>query len=244
VIDLIVVSASKSYWMLYRTGRMPNFTSDLQYNNVIIKQTDSFKYLGVRMDPKLYFEDQYNYVLSNMLSRIKHISRYKIYFMQRQLKIFSNSLVLSLLDYCLPVWGFLCNTKIERLDNVIMNMIENVILSRRVKYNEKWLVHERCNILTVEERRNVYSLNFIFKHVICETSLSDTMRKIFVIKPNYMNLRDAMKFVVPKPSRSFSYHCIQLWNDLPVKIKNLKSFTIFDREIRQHFILQRKDFHF
>lgn len=73
-----------------------------------------------------------------MLARIKLISRYKKYFGFKYRKIFCCSLILSLVDYCLPAWGFICNSKIDRLNGVIFKMKYWIILDKPSTSNEKW----------------------------------------------------------------------------------------------------------
>ena len=127
-------------------------------------------------------------------------------------------------------------------------MIENVILSRRVKHNEKWTVLELCNILNVEERRNVYALEFVYKHVFSDSRLSSTMRDIFKFRNCSRDLRDNNKLEIPNFKKTFGqnsphFQIIQLWNDLPFNVKDLKRFHEFSREIRQFYMLKRPDFY-
>jgi hypothetical protein len=240
-----VVNVDKTVWMLFYNNRskLKEFQCDLKYNNETIKQVEKFKFLGVRLDSNLKFIDQFDYVTRTMSARIRLISRYKHYFDYKYLKIFCSSLVLSLVDYCLPVWSYLCNTRIDRLNAIVMKMIECNILNRRVSAEEKNKVLEQTNVLLVNERRDIYGLEFIFKHVFNETSLSPTMQKIFVIKNSERNLRDDKTLHVPIVKSFSQSSCFfqlgKLWNSLPITVKAANSFTAFDLLLRQHIIKSR-----
>jgi hypothetical protein len=124
-----------------------------------------------------------------------------------------------------------------------MKMIECNILNRRVSAEEKNKVLEQTNVLLVNERRDIYGLEFIFKHVFNETSLSPTMQKIFVIKNSERNLRDDKTLHVPIVKSFSQSSCFfqlgKLWNSLPITVKAANSFTAFDLLLRQHIIKSR-----
>lgn len=56
-------------------------------------------------------------------------------------------------------------------------MIDWIIMDKPC--NEKWNILQKFNILTFQERRNVYALEFLFKYVFTKSLLSPVMRNIF-----------------------------------------------------------------
>jgi hypothetical protein len=235
-----LVNCSKTEWMLFHGSRKEAFDGNLKYKDEEIKQVKQFKYLGVRLDPTLKFDEQFNYVLKTMLNRIKHITRYKKYFNFKYRKIFCCSLILSLLDYAIPIWGFLCNTKLDRLDTVILKMINYVILDKPI--SSKWEALSKCSILSVHERRDVYALEFVYKHVIQDSLLSPIMRKMFPIRQSERNFRDSSKIMLPNTIKtSCHYQIIKIWNELTTDIKMSKSLHDFDIAIRQNILKNRQN---
>jgi len=50
------------------------------------------------------------------------VNRYKNSISYKWISVFSCVLLLSVLDYCLPILGSMTNTKYERLDNIILKL--------------------------------------------------------------------------------------------------------------------------
>src|SRR5579875_3763273 len=98
-----------------------------------------------------------DYVLHNMLARVKRISRYKYYFSYEKLKVFCDSLVLSLANYCTPIWAYQCATKLCKINKVIEKMTNEILLYRSPSV--------KPDLLDIVGRRELFGLEFIFKHV-------------------------------------------------------------------------------
>jgi ribonuclease P/MRP protein subunit RPP40 len=244
----ILVSVEKSEVMLFHPSNLEGFELDVKLHDKPIKQVTSFKYLGVWLDSKLNYNDHFEKVCKKMLSRIDMIARHKRFFDYKFLKIFSNSLVTSIADYCLPVWGQLCNAKIETLDRIMLKMIERNILHQTVKPETKWKVISQLNFLTTAERRDLYSLEFIFKHVFTTSTLTPSLHGIFDKRSTTTtrSLRRSCTLIVPRlktvyGQSSFKYQATVLWNSLPNVIQSCESFAEFDRLLRCHIISKRED---
>lgn len=144
-----------------------NTTDKLQISldNNLVEQVDEFKYLGVVIDKKLTFTTHFNNVCKQMTCRMYMINRYKRYFSQKWIKIFCTSLILSKLEYCLPVWGNLCKSKYERVDKIMLRLSDLVILQKHSKTRHFYNVLEKLNWLTIAERYELYSLKFVYKYI-------------------------------------------------------------------------------
>jgi len=184
--------------------------------------------------------------VKKMTSRVYMINKNKYFFNQKWLKIISTSLVISIFDYCVSTWGNLTKVQYERIDKIFLRLASLVILRRKCKTNEKFDIFEKLNWLSAAERYEIYSINFIYKHVIQETSLTLLYAKYFEkVDDSLRHTRQQMNFVIPRINteygkKSFYYQTIKMWNSLPLDIKQTESSASFDVRIRQLLLTRRQ----
>jgi ribonucleases P/MRP protein subunit RPP40 len=223
-----ILSESKCFLMLFSRGRMEKIMFDLECDGINVKYIDVFKYLGLRIDTKLSFNEQHDYVLRSMLARIRMIGRYKTFFSVKRLKVFTDSLVVSLLNYCLPIWGYQKETKLDQLNNVLVKM-SNIVAGKARNVPDLRL--------DVVGRRNFFSADFVFKHVVNNSQLSDKLRCMFTVKQSERILRDKCSLVIPRVNTAFgqaspSYQMIKMWNSLPIAIRESDSINEFRSNLK------------
>ncbi|CAL8083510.1 unnamed protein product [Orchesella dallaii] len=216
----------------------------VKLNRTTIESVHEFKYLGLTLNEKLTFDNHYEKVCKTMTSRTYMLNRYKKYFTFKWRHIFVTSLILSLLDYCLPVWGNLKQTKLSRINRIILRSAKLVVLGKN-KIKSKLDTIEQLNWLLCEERLERYTLNFIFKNVCGETSLTDSLNG-FIRNEQKRSSKFQNNFIVPRMKTeygksTFTYRGILLWNKLPSSIKELESFHHFDRGVTMHILSQREN---
>jgi len=73
---------------------------------IVIDNVESFRYVGLVLEPSLTFNSHVNEICKKMNSKMFLLNRYKILFSTKDKwkKIFATSLVLSFSDYALSVW--------------------------------------------------------------------------------------------------------------------------------------------
>ncbi|CAL8084704.1 unnamed protein product [Orchesella dallaii] len=248
------IHVGKTKAMLFRT-RYQKCCRELHINinGQIIENVNQFKYLGLVINQSLSFEEHYEKTCRNMTNRLHLLKRYKKYFSEKWRLIFATSLILSLLEYCLPVWGKLNATKSERLNKIIIRTANSVVLNNAKSTKtceERYEVLEKLNWLTVEERLIVYSLNFVKKNILCETSSLKDCFPSFQQKSSSQDseeqvcLRNEKDFIVPRMRTEFGkstfyYRTIQMWNQLPAEVKEIQIEEGFDYRLRQHILKDR-----
>lgn len=199
----------------------PNFSALLIPNTSLrILEADSSKYLGVVVDKNLKWSQQ----ISALCNKIRRII-YKFYelrkFMTQGLLLtIYKTLVESVLQYGIIVWGGLYSTALEPL-NVIQNYILKVISKRDRLYTTNQLYN--ANILNV---RMLYFHNcclFIYKNTNIQKPVSHqhntrqiTNRHLTVPFCRRDGNQRFVNRVAPK-----------IFNILPTTIKNLKKYKQF-----------------
>jgi hypothetical protein len=243
------INEQKTKLQVFHSSKLPELSLHIEYNNSKIEQVNIFKLLGTYLDNNLNFNFHLDKVLNDMLFRINLISRHKYIFEHKRLLVFTNSLVLSILDYNLPIWGYICNSKIDRLDRQIIRMMEKCILGRTIPEEEKWHFFEKLNILSTTERRDLYSLKLIYNQVFSGKKNLSSINQIFKKRDDhgrsskFSNCLHKPRYKKTFSQNSFHYNVINLWNKLPPTIQNSPSLSQFDIQLRQHLIKQRKDFY-
>ena len=97
--------------------------------------------------------------------------------------------------------------------------METLLLNYKVSQGNYFNELEKFNLLSVEERRDLYALECLDKHVFTNTLLSETMQKLFVKRNSGRELRDGLSLEVPRLNTAFSqsscnYQIIKLWSGL------------------------------
>ena len=67
---------------------------------MVVDQVDTFKYLGVKLDPKLSFSHHVNYIKSKTISKIKILKRVRSLIDRDTSITLYKSLILPHFDYC------------------------------------------------------------------------------------------------------------------------------------------------
>lgn len=238
------INWSKTHSMLFQPPKMRG-TDDfhISIEDHTIQKVKSFKYLGVVLDEQLTFDDHYDQTCKAVTSRIHLISRHKHSFSHERLIIFSKSLIVSVIDYCIPVWGGICQSKMNRLDYLLDKLIKNILNFKIdiVSCNDRV---EIANVLYTEERKVLYGLKFLFQHIIHKTDVTQEFSSYFTLVTSSTRSNGNLAFNYPKTSigkKSFFYWATQYWNNLPTSIKEIKSSGEFDRALRQLILQKRND---
>lgn len=183
--------------------------------------------------------------------RTSLLQRHKSTFSFWQRRNFVNALVLSVLDYCLPIWGFnVCDSVIEKFDRKILYLCNTVIFtkSKHSNYRNRFFAFEKLNWLDFKERRDVYTCEYLYKHVIQQSHLYNILKSDYVksSREDGMELRAQMNFCVPTTRNkfgqsSFQSQSIKLWNSVPNDIRKEKKFWKFSLQLRKYLLGKRND---
>jgi len=236
----LTINFSKTKYIIFhkpRTSIAENLP-DLICNNEVVERVFEFKYLGVIYDSKLSFKSHYNHVCSRVSSAVGCLLLIKRYLTLQMFKIFTNSFVYSIIDYCLPIWGCLSNTQVNSLQSKINSVLGAYFFPQlcnkfqrynRISHsvnNEKYKkpnldyseLLQRCNLLSVSERIQYFNATFAYKslrfaHV---PEISDLF--VFGNSARSQNLRQvdyASAFLQKSPI----YQAIKTWNKLSPELK-------------------------
>jgi hypothetical protein len=267
------INFNKTKFMIFHKKQdhlLPRHQHHIQIEDNIIEKVSTFTYLGIILQEYMNFDQHFDHVSSKVsaaLGALNIISRLL------SLQVFNqllNSFVLSHIDYGVEVYGCILGTKLQLLQNKIDNTIKSFFYPRLSKLYTKqfWCskfvdnksrtkllnfsrninmndLYEKCNILTVLERRDYYTLMSTFKffhlkqlfpniinHFVF-SNREETSQYLLIPTHNYVLFKN-----------SFIFRSTKLWNSLPRNIRpdfnNLLSKNQFSLLISQTFISERK----
>jgi len=236
----INVTKTKSMIFMNRKTKLDPLV--LSVNGCSIESVTTFKYLGVVLDQFLNFKVHFDTVCKKIRSRINLIRRYKKHYTRKQVLVFVNSLVFSINDYCLPVWGYVCKSEIGKIDKLLLKAL--TLVPTRMKLGSVHDVFENCNQLTFSERRDLYATKFIFNQGVLESETSSLFAEELQLKQLERSSLFANNFVVPSlrtvfGQRSWFYQGIKFWNSMPPHIKELITMGKFEKEARSYLLKLR-----
>jgi hypothetical protein len=186
------INYSKTEYMIF--SKKPCFTDRIiSVNNSIISRVKQFKYLGVIFDEKLNFKSHAELVEAKVCVAIGGIKKLKRFYNTKVLALLINTYILSITDYCLPIWGWAVTKEIEGIQNKVNSLLLTHFHPSLAKYHYKrqWAkvsklpkseqnsyrkkchrLHakisrddllERCGLLTIKERLMLTTAKFVFK---------------------------------------------------------------------------------
>ena len=166
------------------------------------------------------------------IKRIRHLTPFNVL-----IKVY-NSLIQPHFDYCNVVWGN-CNKglseKLQRLQNRAARILMSASYDSNLDDLFRALGWRRLHYQRLEQKS-------ILMYKTLHGMTPDYLRSRFVYRDNaraYRLRNTENKLVLPQPridylKRSFLYSGAQLWNNLPVDLRQASSLTDFKSKLSRH----------
>ena len=154
--NFLTLNVKKTKTMLFATKRKlatSNESLKVYIKKDPIENVDSFKYLGIWLDPSLTWTTNIDKLVSKVNKRIGLLRRIRNVLPQHTLNLLFKSLIIPHFDYCNVVWGNACKTNLARLDK-LQNAAGKVILGLPRRYPADILL-EKLGWQKLHERRSI-----------------------------------------------------------------------------------------
>ena len=212
-------------------------SSSLTINENAVEQVTSAKFLGVYVDQNTnwacHIENSLKVACAiGAMKRIRHLTPFSVL-----IKVY-NRLVQPHFDYCNVVWGN-CNKDLSEKLQRLQNRAARTLMSASYGSNLDdffWALGWRRLYYQRVERKCVQ----MYKKLNGMTPDCLRSRFVYLDNVNVYRLRNTEnKLVLPQPrtdylKRSFSYSGAQLWNNLPVDLRQATSLTDFKSKLSRH----------
>ena len=205
----------------------------MKLDNIEIENSNCERLLGVKIDSKLNFKEHLDGIIKKASRKINALSRIAPYMNIGKRRLLMNSFFTSQFNYCPLVW--MChhrsvNNKINRLHERCLR----IVYSDSMSSFEDLLYKDSSVSVHV---KNIKTLAIEMFKVSNKLTIP-LMNEIFVKRNNAYNLRKPSEFVRPKVhsvfhgKESISYLGPQIWDMIPVEMKNLKTISAFKKEVK------------
>lgn len=147
-------------------------TIQLQINDTVLVQSNSYEYLGIIIDERLSFKQHINKTISACSQKLFTLSKIRRYISNQVAQILYKSLVLSIMDYGNVFVLNASGKDASRLQKVQNRALRIIDLSPR--YTANLDLHRKYNILPTEARRKINLLKIMYKRRNPVTYLQDS----------------------------------------------------------------------
>ena len=210
------------------TNKVKPISNNYAIHNITLQETASAKYLGIFIDNKLKWKEQYNYIIKKANNIIA--------FLQRNINSCPASvksqcfqtLVRPVLEYGCAVWDPHHQIDIERIEKVQKRAARFATGNYVREEGNTKINMEILQWKPLEERRAIIKLNLLFKANHNEIHLPTNP----LIRNMSRTRRGHTNYAIPSSSvdshlYSFYPNVIRLWNSLPTSCKSQNSTDAF-----------------
>lgn len=199
----------------------PNFTFlQLPRTTYKINEVISIKYLGIIVDKNLKWSIHVNNLCTKVRRLVLKFYEIRKFMSIKLLRIIYKSLVESILQYAIVVWGGLYANALEPL-NVIQKYILKIMLQKQKRYPTDLLYSEE--ILNVRMLYFFNSCLFLYKNKDMQQKLDHTYQTRQTTNQNL-----AVPFYRRDGNQRFAKSLApKIFNSLPINLKNITNYKRF-----------------
>ena len=223
-------------------NRIPNNTKIVFNNNELIPQ-QHVKNLGVYMDCSMTFNKHINELQNKIMGTLLFLNRITKRFDQDCRIMIVQSLILSVLNYALKIWGSTNKTNIQRVQR-LQNFASKVAVGGAGRRDHASPIIENLKWLCMNKKYIYEICVFIFKikaHEVPEWLFK--LRTASEVRGAAVTTRQDNKLFIPHTrtnygSRNLYVEGPKLWNTLPIDMISCQSLSCFKRELFNYLFHQ------
>ena len=191
------------------------------------------------MDQYLLFDIHINHVCKKVNGVLIYLNRIKDRLDRDTRLIVVQSLALSIISYCLKVWGMTTKEQLDRVQKV-QNFAARVAYGGLRKYDHVSPIFAELKWLYIEKKlMNDIS---IFAYKVCNKLLPDWLFSFATVGDhNVRPTRQSSDLFISRTktdigARSISIRGAKIWNAIPQAVKDSNSLHVFRRKLKQYFL--------
>ena len=210
--------------------------SSLKIGDEDIVFNDKAKNLGIFLDNELSMNFQISNLSKAVYLEIRRLKQISKFVSESCLKTLAASFILSRLDYCNALYKNLNKYQIEQIQK-LQNFAAKVVLSKSMyEHVTPCLVELHWLPVMFRIDYKIAVLTFKCLHGLAPEYLSDLIE---VYQPS-RNLRSASQNLLKKKTvkfvrlgeKSFSFSAPEVWNSLPLSLRNESSLNVFKKNLK------------
>ena len=227
----MILNPKKCYFMCLEKDA--ETIGDFNFQGISIKKTNSQKLLGVIIDHKLKFEEHISSICQIAGKKLNALTRLSHLIAPYQLDLILNSFIKGQFNYCPLIWMFSSkrsNNLINKIHERTLRLIHNDYesnFSDLLKIKNEVTFHVKNNQKLMTE---VYKyVNGLSNSITCEIF---SKRNVNYNLRNFREIKSQRKYTSRYGLESVNYKASQLWQNVPMEIKNSSTLEIFKTKIK------------
>ena len=209
----------------------------INFGNAVITPSKSVKNLGIYMDQYMLFDIHINYISSKINGILMFLNRIKERFDRETRVIVVQSLVLSIINYCLKVWGLTSQQQIQRVQK-LENFAAKVAFGDVRKYDHATPVLRELGWLNINNKISFDICIFTFK--VCNKLLPDWLWHFPIVGESITrHTRQSRDLFVMGTKTDIGARAISvkgpiMYNRIPKYIKDSPSLQSFKEKLKKY----------
>ncbi|XP_053486672.1 uncharacterized protein LOC128611310 [Ictalurus furcatus] len=207
-----------------------------------VSSCTAVKDLGVIIDSSLSFDAHVDNITRIAFFHLRNISKIRNILSLHDAEILVHAFVTSRLDYCNALLSGCSSRNINKLQ-LVQNAAARV-LTRTSRYDHITPILSILHWLPVKSRINYKILLLTYKALngLAPQYLSDLL--VLYDPPRLLRSKDAGYLTVPRivkatsRGRAFSYRAPQLWNSLPISVRDSDTVLVFKSRLKTYLFTQ------
>jgi hypothetical protein len=241
--SLLTLNESKTEWMIIGSPACLKKCSValLTVGSVAIPPKEVVRDLGVWLDSSLTMKAHVRKVCAKSFGGLRLVHRLKNIIPRKYYTMLIHSLVLSHIEYCLPVLYGVPDSTLSKLQSVVNSALRAVAGLK--KYDHISEARKKFGWLTVEQRIKFRMATIVFS--VLKFGSPSHLRELLNIHVPTRNLRSGEKQQLQRPlartemgKRAFSYCAPSIWNALPCSIKEDQSIGAFCDRLKSYLLCE------
>ena len=237
------INILKTLFMLLgsRQNLMRTEQIKLYIENHVNLGTEQQTLLGVIIDKNLSWDKQIDAVCLNVTRRIILLKMLSKYIDQANMKLYNNSYILPILDYCCLIWGRCSKTNSLRILK-LHKRAARIILKADITTPSQSMFNE-LNWLIFPKRVQYHSCAMVYKalHGLAPEYIEDLFTKVSDSRSRHLRPVDNELLRVPSSKtnifeNSFTITAAKQWNKLPLEVRNSSSLNAFKNTLKMYLL--------
>ena len=239
----LALSILKTNFILFHSKKLkPSKLINLKIDGVNIVQVFTVKYLGVTFDSNLTWKNHINELCSKLSKTVGIFSKLRYNVNIDILTMLYYSLIYPFLIYGVQVWGLTYPTYLTPVTTLQKRIARSMTFSEPVSHSEPLL--KSLNLLKFNDIIHSEILSFVYQwfHKLVPSCFLDFFKPISSIHeyPTRQSLNEFFFFKSIRTTqygiRSLHYTGSNLWNSLPITIKQITPFSKFRKTLKKQII--------
>ena len=240
----LMVNTSKTNYCLFHPSKRKSFNdSYIVRMGDELRQSDDIKYLGIKLDNNLTWENHVHKVKSDIIKYTSMFSKLRHFIPKPCLMSLYDSLVLSKISYAFEVYGLTSQKYIKDLQ-VLQNRILRILHFKDNRYSTN-AIHKESNILKLTDLYEFKIIKFMHNVHYNNAKLPSVFREYYKTNENnhkYIT-RQSKDYKLFRVNKTWGDKMIRnkgarLWNELPTLIKCTSNSYTFAKKLKKSFLDQ------